>query len=106
MLRDYVCLRFLSCYLLPVACYYRPMPVAVILVILTVMEEELRVLLIHRSGEPFLGWWALPGGLLRPGEPLSDAAGRKLVEETGVADVYLEQLFTFDRLEGETVAVA
>src|SRR5438132_2464874 len=82
------------------------MPVAVILVILTVLEEELRVLLIHRSGEPFLGWWALPGGLLRPGEPLSDAAGRKLVEETGVADVYLEQLFTFDRLEGETVAVA
>jgi len=71
------------------------MPVAVILVILTVLEEELRVLLIHRSGEPFLGWWALPGGLLRPGEPLSDAAGRKLVEETGVADVYLEQLFTF-----------
>ena len=82
------------------------MPVAVILVILTVVDEELRVLLIHRSGEPFLGWWALPGGLLRPGEPLGDAASRKLVEETGVADVYLEQLYTFDRLEGETVAVA
>jgi 8-oxo-dGTP diphosphatase len=53
-----------------------------------------------------LGFWALPGGLLRPGEPLREAAGRKLVEETGVADVYLEQLYTFDRLEGETVAVA
>jgi 8-oxo-dGTP diphosphatase len=82
------------------------MPVAVILVILTVVDDELRVLLIHRSGEPFLGWWALPGGLLRSGEPLADAANRKLVDETGVADVYLEQLYTFDRLEGETVAVA
>jgi len=82
------------------------MPVAVILVILTVVDDELRVLLIHRGGEPFLGWWALPGGLLRPGEPLADAANRKLVDETGVADVYLEQLYTFDRLEGETVAVA
>jgi 8-oxo-dGTP diphosphatase len=82
------------------------MPVAVILVILTVVAEELKVLLIHRSGEPFLGYWALPGGLLRPGEALSDAAGRKLVEETGVADVYLEQLFTFDSLERERDAVA
>ena len=82
------------------------MPVAVILVILTVVAEELKVLLIHRSGEPFLGSWALPGGLLRPAEVLAAAAGRKLVEETGVADVYLEQLFTFDSLEPERDAVA
>jgi 8-oxo-dGTP diphosphatase len=76
------------------------MQVAVVVVILTVVDDELRVLLIHRSGKPFLGMWALPGGLLRPGEALSDAAARKLVDETGVADVYLEQLYTFDRLDG------
>jgi 8-oxo-dGTP diphosphatase len=82
--------------------------VAVVLVILTVAGEELRVLLIHRGGEPFLGWWALPGGLLRPSESLADAAARKLVEETGVSDVYLEQLYTFDDLHdpGRAVAVA
>ena len=80
--------------------------VAVVLVILTVAAEELRVLLIHRSGEPYIGWWALPGGLLRPSERLVDAAARKLVEETGVADVYLEQLYTFDDLEDPGASVA
>jgi 8-oxo-dGTP diphosphatase len=79
---------------------------AVILVIFTVMEGELRVLLIQRSGEPFLGSWALPGGLLLPKEPLAEAAARKLLGETGVEDVYLEQLYTFDGLEKGAGSVA
>ena len=82
------------------------MRVSVLVVILTIIEEELRVLLIHRSAEPYLGWWALPGGLLLPSESLADAAARKLVEETGVGDVYLEQLFSFDDLDGEVGSVA
>ena len=82
------------------------MQVAVLVVILTVSEEELRVLLIHRSGEPYLGWWALPGGGLLPAETLAAASARKLVEETGVGDVYLEQLFTFDGLDAEPGPVA
>lgn len=64
------------------------------------------MLLIHRSGEPFVGWWALPGGLLRQAEALSAAAARKLVEETGVGDVYLEQLYSFDGLEEGQQGVA
>ena len=82
------------------------MQVAVVLVIFTVAAEELRVLLIHRGGEPFVGWWALPGGLLRASESLAAAAARKLGEETGVTDVYLEQLFSFEGLEGADSAVA
>lgn len=78
------------------------MNVAVVLVIFTIIDGEVRVLLINRSGEPFLDWWALPGGLLRPGEALAEAAARKLLDETGVADVYLEQLYTFDGLDGES----
>ncbi len=56
---------------------------------------ELRVLLVRRGLEPFAGWWALPGGFVRPGESLEDAARRELAEETGVEEVYLEQLYTF-----------
>jgi 8-oxo-dGTP diphosphatase len=82
------------------------MQVSVVLVILTVADDELRVLLIHRSGQPYVGWWALPGGFLHPSESLAEAAARKLVDETGVADVYLEQLFTFDDLDGEAGSVA
>jgi 8-oxo-dGTP diphosphatase len=82
------------------------MGVAVLVVILTVSEGQLRVLLIHRSGEPHQGMWALPGGFPNSGESLADAATRKLLEETGVSDVFLEQLFTFDSLDGETGSVA
>ncbi len=58
-------------------------------------EGELKVLLIQRGLEPFQGRWALPGGFVRVDEPLEDAARRELAEETGLRDVFLEQLFTF-----------
>ncbi|MFF2484598.1 NUDIX domain-containing protein [Paenibacillus sp. NPDC058071] len=58
-------------------------------------EKELRILLIRRGGHPFLGKWALPGGFVRPDETTEQAAVRELREETGVGDVYLEQLYTF-----------
>ncbi|HEY8172200.1 MAG TPA: NUDIX domain-containing protein [Dehalococcoidia bacterium] len=85
--------------------------VAVVVVILTVIEDGLRVLLIRRGGEPFRDYWALPGGLLAAGESLDRAAARKLLDETGVQDVYLEQLYTFGELsrgeaEGRGVAIA
>ncbi len=72
--------------------------VAVVVVILTVTDDDLKVLLIHRSLEPFRDYWALPGGLLAKGEALDRAAARKLLDETGVQDVYLEQLYTFGEL--------
>lgn len=74
------------------------MATAVVLVIFTVRQEQLCVLLIERAAEPCKGQWALPGGFLREGESLDGAATRKLADETGVSDVFLEQLYTFDRL--------
>jgi 8-oxo-dGTP diphosphatase len=64
-------------------------------VILTVHEGRLEVLLIKRKRWPFEGMWAIPGGFVNPDESLEDAAKRELQEETGVRDVYLEQLYTF-----------
>ena len=69
--------------------------VTVDLVIFTIREQQLHVLLIERGVPPFAGRWALPGGFIREGETLEHAALRELQEETGVRDVYLEQLFTF-----------
>lgn len=65
------------------------------LVVLTIRDGALHVLLIQRGIEPFKGRWALPGGFILKGESLEDAARRELEEETGVDDVYLEQLYTF-----------
>src|SRR5688572_545485 len=67
-------------------------------------------MLIKRDLEPFKGRWALPGGFVRMDESLDDAARRELREETGLGEVYLEQLYTFGDVRrdprGRVVSVA
>jgi 8-oxo-dGTP diphosphatase len=58
-------------------------------------ESELKVLLIRRGLAPFKGRWALPGGFVRVEETVDEAARRELAEETGLENVFLEQLYTF-----------
>ncbi|MCR4327506.1 MAG: NUDIX hydrolase [Nanoarchaeota archaeon] len=65
------------------------------IVIFTIEKEKLKVLLVKRDLNPYKGKWALPGGFVRINESLDDAAKRELEEETGVKDVYLEQLYSF-----------
>jgi ADP-ribose pyrophosphatase YjhB (NUDIX family) len=67
------------------------------IVIFTIRQDALKVLLIKRGEPPYQGDWALPGGFVRLEESLEAGARRELREETGVAGVYLEQLFTFGR---------
>ncbi len=56
---------------------------------LVVQENE--VLLIKRSIPPLVGYWHLPGGLLRRNERLKDCAARKAKEETGL-DVTVDRM--------------
>lgn len=63
-----------------------------------VEENQLKVLLVERKYPPFKSFWALPGGFIRPREGLVEAAVRELKEETGVGNLYLEQLYTFGSL--------
>jgi 8-oxo-dGTP diphosphatase len=60
---------------------------------------DLKVLLIQRALEPFKGRWALPGGFVRVNEPLDDAARRELEEETGLKNIFLEQLYSFGKVD-------
>lgn len=69
--------------------------VTVDIIIFTIQNESLKVLLVKRKYDPFKDFWAIPGGFVQPNESLEDAAKRELVEETGVKDIYLEQLYTF-----------
>lgn len=60
---------------------------------------DLQVLLIRRGLEPFKDRWALPGGFVHLDETLDEAARRELAEETGLREVFLEQLHTFGAVE-------
>jgi 8-oxo-dGTP diphosphatase len=62
-------------------------------------DNDLKILLIERASAPFKGRWALPGGFAVVGEHLDDTARRELEEETGLTDIYLEQLYTFSEPE-------
>jgi 8-oxo-dGTP diphosphatase len=80
--------------------------VAAIVVIFAIIEGRLQALLIQRTGDPERGKWALPGGRWDGSESLEASAQRKLVEETGVSDLYLEQLFTLSGLDDAQPSVA
>jgi 8-oxo-dGTP diphosphatase len=75
-----------------------PRPLSTVdVVIFGVQDGRLRVLLVQRpaiAGEPFPGFWALPGGFVDTAKDLDleSCAKRKLREKTGVEASYLEQL--------------
>lgn len=61
--------------------------------------RDLHILLIERGLEPFKGSWALPGGFLKMDETVEEGALRELREETGVANLFLNQFHVFSRVK-------
>lgn len=60
-------------------------------------QEQLKILLIQRKGNPYRNSWALPGGFVERGESTDLSVIRETREETGViiSDRNIEQLHTF-----------
>lgn len=77
-------------------CYKYPRPaVTTDCVVFGFDGSGLNVLLIERGREPFKGQWAFPGGFLEMNETAEEGAARELHEETGVKDIFMEQLQVF-----------
>ena len=76
---------------------FPPVAVTVDVALFTVRDDQLCVLLIERGQHPYRGAWALPGGFVRPGETIGEAAARELAEETSLERFggHLEQLATY-----------
>ena len=83
----------------PLSEYARPsVTVDVVIFSLSLEEHDLRVLLISRESDPFAHYFALPGGFIQIDESLETAASRQLLAKTGVNHVYMEQLYTFGKV--------
>jgi 8-oxo-dGTP diphosphatase len=65
------------------------------LVLMTISEGCLKVALLRREQPPARGRLSLPGTFVGMDESLDDAAERVLATRLGLADTYLEQLYTF-----------
>jgi ADP-ribose pyrophosphatase YjhB (NUDIX family) len=48
------------------------------------IDNKNRILLVERAYPPGAGKWSIPGGVIEPGERISEAARRELREETGL----------------------
>ena len=73
--------------------------VTVDVALLTVADRAPHALLVRRGEHPDRGRFALPGGFVGVEEDLEAAATRVLERETGLRDVFIEQLYTFGDLD-------
>jgi 8-oxo-dGTP diphosphatase len=60
---------------------------------------ELKLLLLKREKEPFENKWALPGGFVFMNETTEACAKRILLEKAGLKNVFIEQLYTFSKVD-------
>jgi ADP-ribose pyrophosphatase len=63
-----------------------------------VVVHDDRVLLVRRGKAPARGLWAIPGGSVRLGESLRQAAEREILEETGLTIRAGDPMLTFESI--------
>ncbi len=89
---------------------YQNPALAVDLVVFGYTAGQLSVLLLHRTEAPFKGGWCLPGAFVQMEETLEHTGQRVLETKLGMGNIFLEQLYTFDKPKrdprGRVVSVA
>ena len=84
--------------------------VAVDCIIFGYEDNELKILLFHRSIPPSKGDWSLIGGWVNPDETTEKAAERALYHITGLKDIYMDQVHVYSEPDrdpgGRVISVA
>ena len=62
-------------------------------------QKYLSILLVKRNKEPDKGRWCLPGGFVESEETSKDSTKRILKKETGLSNVYLQQIGVYDGVD-------
>ena len=58
-------------------------------------DNELKLLLVKRSVDPFNGFWMLPGGTMGGEETLEEAVSKVLFNLTGIHDIHHEEVKSY-----------
>lgn len=67
-----------------------------------VPEKGIQILLVKRNEEPFDRMWSLPGGFVDHDKTIDECVNTKLLEKTGLSNVYMEQLYTYGDVNRDT----
>lgn len=62
-------------------------------------KNELKLLLVKRSIEPFKGFWLLPGGIMGEGQTLEEAVTKVLFNLTGIQGIHQEQVKCYSAVD-------
>jgi len=78
---------------------YQNPAVAIDLVVFGYAQKQLSVLLLNRKDAPYKNGWTLPGAFVQMDETFQDVCLRILDSKLGLSTLFLEQLYSFDRLD-------
>ena len=69
--------------------------ITVDIVILSIIDNQLKILLSKRLKKPFINQYVLPGGFIDKNKSVEESAKEILKRDTNIENIYLEQLYTF-----------
>ena len=69
------------------------------MLVFTIEDDKLKIVLIEREEHPFKNMLSLPGVFVGIDETLDEATERGIAEETGLRDLYFEQLYTWGEVK-------